>query len=222
MNDRSKNHKPRRRFVPGEQPVGPDDRLDFACAGCGDGCTETTAFLTPYDLWRLARHLGASTGELLERTELVLDGSDGPPLLQMAHDPQTGRCLWLDEENRCRIYPARPLSCRAFPLGIRHAPEGDRITKARTLPRCRGEGRGSQTVRAYLEAHLTPEDWEWSRAYAALNRLLFPASEKRAKDRAYLAYCLLVLFDLDRLPGEDFAEKFAAAEARLRRAAELF
>ncbi|NLG85032.1 MAG: YkgJ family cysteine cluster protein [Firmicutes bacterium] len=209
-------------FHPGERRVGLDDRLDFACAGCGDCCTDTTAFLTPYDLWRLARYLHLTTDEFLKKTELFLDGPDGPPLLQMAHDPATGRCIWLDEDHRCPIYPVRPLSCRTFPLGVRHTPEGDLITKAHTLPRCRGEGGGSQTVRAYLEEVLAPEDGEWSRAYAALNRLLFPPGERRARDRAYLAYCLLFLFDLDRLPGEHFAAKFAAAEARLRRAAEIF
>lgn len=209
-------------FVPGEDPVCPGDRLDFACQGCGGCCTDTTPYLTPYDVWRLARHLGLTTGEILDRTALVRPEDGGAPLLQLILAGENGECVFLAPAARlCLVYPARPLSCRAFPLGLRHEADGDRLTKAHTLPECRGEGRGRQTAGEYLEAQLDAEERRWSRAYAGLAREIFPPGGRRSEDPEYVSYYLRTCFDLDALAGEGFADRFAEAAYRLRRAAAL-
>lgn len=216
-----RNHE-RPDFIPGEDPIAPAARLDFACQGCGGCCTDTTPYVTPYDVWRLARHLDASTASVLDRTVLDLPEEDGQPLLYIS-GTGAGECLWLDHASRrCRVYAVRPFSCRAFPIGVRHDARGDVLSKARTLPGCRGEGRGRQTVQAYLDESITPDDWRWSRAYAAVAREAFPPGEARVRDREYVSYYLHTLFDLDRLPGRDFAARFAEAAARLHRAAMTF
>lgn len=211
----------RRGFIPGETPVSPGDMLAFACQRCGGCCRWTTPYVTPYDVWRLARHTGFSTDEILDRTALFRDG-EGTPLLQLALDPISGDCCFLARESQsCLVHPARPFSCRAFPLGVRHGPGGDRLCKVRTLPECRGEGRGNLTAGGYLAANLTPEDWTWSRAYAALRRDVFSGDGRLAVDGEFLAYYLQILFDLDRLGRADYAELWAGAACRVRRARHL-
>ncbi len=81
-------------------------RLDCRIEGrfCGKCCYETEMPLTEEDIERIER-LG------FKRKEFVVE-VDGIPRLRNVG----GKCFFLDEFNRCRIYENRPIGCRIYPV----------------------------------------------------------------------------------------------------------
>jgi Fe-S-cluster containining protein len=71
--------------------------------------------LSPYEVIRMSRIAGCSTGEAIRRYTLRR-GS----LLKF--DDQ-GACVALDGA-RCSIHRGRPLACRLYPLGVQRDPDG--------------------------------------------------------------------------------------------------
>lgn len=92
-----------------------DDHFSVACSssGCRDNCCTKSApvVLNPYEIARICSASGLSYEDLLD----VLDtGRDrGFPIVMLPRDPA---CLFWSDDG-CRIYDARPLACRLFPLG---------------------------------------------------------------------------------------------------------
>ncbi len=80
--------------------------LDCRIGGrfCGKCCYETEMPLTEEDIERIER-LG------FKREEFVVE-VDGIPQLRNVG----GKCFFLDESNRCRIYENRPIGCRIYPI----------------------------------------------------------------------------------------------------------
>lgn len=78
-------------------------------------CREATLILSPYDLLRLSRRLGLTTGEFLRRhTRREAEACSGLPLV-LVKPGRTGGCPFLGEDG-CTVYRDRPASCRLFPL----------------------------------------------------------------------------------------------------------
>jgi len=78
-------------------------------------CREATLILSPYDILRLNRRLGLSTGEFLRRhTRREEEAGSGLPLV-LVRSARTGGCPFLGEAG-CTVYTDRPASCRLFPL----------------------------------------------------------------------------------------------------------
>lgn len=83
--------------------------FSYACNRCGLCCHNKVITLSPYDVIRIARGAGVTTGEALARyTERR--GS----LLRFLPD---GQCAALDGV-ACGFHPGRPLACRLYPLGL--------------------------------------------------------------------------------------------------------
>jgi Fe-S-cluster containining protein len=101
------------------QPLG-DETFTFAChpgVPCfTECCQKLDLTLTPYDILRLSRNLGLSTGDLIETyTRLDLERPRDFPRRKLAMGPD-GRCPFVSEAG-CRVYPDRPGACRLYPLG---------------------------------------------------------------------------------------------------------
>lgn len=127
--------------------------LRFQCTGCGRCCSgdpDYYVFLTPGEADGIRCHLRVSERwfkrRYLRRTsadELVINNQGG------------GRCVFLDKDNRCRIYTARPLQCRTYPFW----PEVARSRTAwrREARRCEGIDQGHVVplarIRALLAMH---------------------------------------------------------------------
>ncbi len=85
-------------------------------------CHDTDITLTPYDLIRIGRAVGMSSGEAgrMFGTEAVHEAS-GMPILKLKR-VDTGEekrpCVFLDPEKGCTIYGDRPAACRYYPLGL--------------------------------------------------------------------------------------------------------
>lgn len=149
-----------------EQPkydeLGLEDSFNFTC-GEGqpcfvDCCTGTRIWLYPYDVVRIRRALGISSGEFLRRYTWFLD--PGPPgypvLLLKSANRGEGRCPFA-EDSGCTIYPDRPWICRLFPVipvecRTDITSEADRRFNILEWEGCRGVGRGpAVTIREWWQ-----------------------------------------------------------------------
>lgn len=88
-------------------------RLSCGINGCDSNCCTKSApiVLNPYEIALICRETGMSYEDLLDIVDT--DRAKGFPLVMLPRDPAchfwTGR--------GCRIYSARPLACRLYPLG---------------------------------------------------------------------------------------------------------
>ena len=93
----------------------PSDPVQLSCgtAGCSANCCTNGPhiILNPYEIALICRAAGVSYEDLLDLVET--DRVNGFPLVMLPREPACP--FWTD--NGCRIYEARPLACRLFPLG---------------------------------------------------------------------------------------------------------
>lgn len=103
-----------------QQRLSLDDRFKFLChkgLSCFNTCcNDINIFLTPYDVLRMRRATGLSSGEFLKRYTIALLGDEGLPLvvLKMLED-ENKSCPFVIPDG-CRIYQDRPWSCRMYPI----------------------------------------------------------------------------------------------------------
>jgi Fe-S-cluster containining protein len=93
----------------------PSDLIQLACgtAGCSSNCCTNGPhiILNPYEIALICGAARISYEDLLDIVET--DRVNGFPLVMLPRDPA---CHFWTEKG-CRIYEARPLACRLFPLG---------------------------------------------------------------------------------------------------------
>jgi uncharacterized protein len=125
--------------------VNLDDPLRFDChpgVSCFNNCCrDLNQALTPYDVLRLRRHLGVTSREFLRSYTLEHTGpATGLPIISLHFDQvRQGLCPFVTSAG-CRVYAARPASCRLYPL-------------ARAVRRSRADGRTSIHYALFREAH---------------------------------------------------------------------
>lgn len=109
-----------------EEILNPDSTFTFACHGnlpCfTQCCRDVNIYLTPYDILRLRRALGISSGEVL--VEYARSFPAGPlnlPIFHLLMDPDTLRCKLVTEDG-CSVYENRPWACRMYPLDVAGRP----------------------------------------------------------------------------------------------------
>ncbi|OLS13880.1 MAG: hypothetical protein RBG13Loki_2501 [Promethearchaeota archaeon CR_4] len=113
----------------------PQERFRFKCLRCGRCCRDpnTIVTLSISDILAIANHLHLGVDEVLSvlgfyhfsenvpksqiekmvtRPVLTEKGSAFLGLLK----GEGGKCVFLNEENACMIYPSRPKICRTFPF----------------------------------------------------------------------------------------------------------
>lgn len=81
-------------------------------------CRMLELALTPYDVLRLRKGTGKTSGELLEQV-IIMEHEPGEPFprfyLTMIDDGRAS-CVYVSDKG-CRVYEHRPGACRAYPLG---------------------------------------------------------------------------------------------------------
>ncbi|HYO95113.1 MAG TPA: YkgJ family cysteine cluster protein [Polyangiaceae bacterium] len=118
--------------------VAPVELLRFRCTGCGNCCRDPLLPLTDSDLARISEHTGDAPADIvrfIDKDAIDLDNEpeafvslrQGRRVMVLRH--QLGACRYLGDEDRCRIYAARPLGCRIFPFD----PSYDRRGKLKRL-----------------------------------------------------------------------------------------
>jgi Fe-S-cluster containining protein len=117
----------------------------YVCNRCSLCCWHKVIQVNPYEISRLARRVGVSTGVFAERyTE---DGL-GARLTRR----EDGACSFLGPEG-CGVHPDRPLVCRIYPLGRHVAPDGtERWSHLAPHPQSKGVYGGDGTIADYIAA----------------------------------------------------------------------
>lgn len=114
---------------PGEElellELTPEATFTFHChpgVPCfNDCCARTTIILSPYDVLRLKQHLQCPAAEFLRLyTQRETDASSGLPVVRLRMCEDDRRSCPFSSPAGCQVYPARPASCRYYPVGIGH------------------------------------------------------------------------------------------------------
>ena len=123
-----------------------------------------------YEILRLARYLGLSTSEYIERhTEA------GGTVLRAK---ENGDCGFLGEHG-CSVHPDRPLACRIYPLARWVSPDGSESFGHLTPhPRTEGVYGKSGTVQDYLDQQELSPFFEMSERYGRLYQRMVDSLEK--------------------------------------------
>ncbi len=100
----------------------------FKCTLCGRCCSDPNLLitLTHKDILRLYQYYN-SISNVISNLVLISSPIDAHlvmPTVRIEHrnvifaikKDDSGRCIFLDQSNRCKIYNFRPLVCRAFPF----------------------------------------------------------------------------------------------------------
>ncbi|RJX21701.1 MAG: YkgJ family cysteine cluster protein [Desulforudis sp.] len=109
------------------------DRFQFECRlECmGMCCNSVRIVLDPWDVEVLARHLNLGGKDFLDRyCTLEFASQSHWPIVWLAQ-AANGPCEFLDSQNKCQVYPARPTICRTYPLGraVRIEADGHAVEK---------------------------------------------------------------------------------------------
>ena len=86
---------------------------EFRCRRCGACCRIPNGVVCVSDaeIARIAAFLGMTEAEFIDRETELAPNRRG---LILRSRPD-GACVWLADDNRCRIHPAKPDQCRTFP-----------------------------------------------------------------------------------------------------------
>jgi Fe-S-cluster containining protein len=145
------------------ESIGKMDRssgFSYLCNQCGRCCHGQVITLSPYDLIRLARAAGISTGAAIEQYT-IRRGS----ILKFNHN---GSCAALDGTT-CSLHAGRPLACRLYPLGLEYAPGGaERYVRLEPAAGSRGIYGDHGNVQDFLTAQGVELHLRVNRRYASL------------------------------------------------------
>ena len=103
--------------------LGPDSKFKFRChkdISCFTHCcSNVDIMLTPYDVLRLKRRLGMSSGEFLDKYTVVRADkqSSHPYAFLKMQDEAARKCPFVVVPDGCTVYTDRPVSCRYYPVG---------------------------------------------------------------------------------------------------------
>ena len=94
-------------------------RDNHKCVQCGKCCYCSPIFLLGKDIRVMAFKLNMSVKDFKKEYTEVYPGNGN-----LSHFKKENPCVFLDENNKCKIYDARPDVCRDYPLM-----KGDRIPR---------------------------------------------------------------------------------------------
>ena len=129
-------------------------RRDLPCFN--QCCRDVNIYLTPIDIVEMRRALGMTSSEFLkEYTVPLFPREVGHPVIVLKMSGPDRKCVFADEEG-CRVYDARPWSCRSFPLEPEDNRTGDRQFRVVRRNFCRGlEEEATQNVGQWRESQAT-------------------------------------------------------------------
>ncbi|MCG6894304.1 MAG: YkgJ family cysteine cluster protein [Desulfobacteraceae bacterium] len=143
------------------EPIGIHQRFRFSChpgVPCFNlCCRDLNQFLYPYDILRLRRRLGLTSGEFLSAyTRQHVGPETGLPVVSLRPASSDHRECPFVTEAGCAVYEDRPASCRTYPLAraVSRNRETGRVTEHWAVlrePHCRGfETDNAQTVAEFI------------------------------------------------------------------------
>lgn len=148
-----------------QDPITPLENHQTFCFSCSPEvacfnacCRDLNQVLTPYDVLCLKGFLDLSSREFLDTyTEANTGPGSGLPVVSLRFGDADGLTCPFVTDAGCRVYPARPASCRTYPLarGVSRHRDTGRLTEHWALIReshCLGFRNGRpQTVDAWID-----------------------------------------------------------------------
>lgn len=204
------------------------DVVQFECIRCGNCCRHVaeSVMLEPLDAYRLARFL-RGRGEVESVTE-VYDKYTGPVILDYGYPIfalNTGgtdqTCVFL-VDNRCRIYEARPRTCRLYPFTVDQGTRGRDFQYLQCIDNNAGHfGTGRTSVKDWMYENFSKEARQYflleCGALARTGQLYGALSEAERRDILFtLLHYRYFNYDLDRPFLEQYKENQATLEKLLR------
>jgi Fe-S-cluster containining protein len=198
--------------------ISSEESFRFECSpgvACFNACCrDLNQFLYPYDILRLRKRLGLSSGEFLNRyTSQHLGPASGLPIVSLTSaDARRLTCPFVTAEG-CSVYPDRPSSCRIYPLvrAISRNRTTHEISEHFMLlkePQCLGFGEPKkQTVRQWIN------DQEVGTDNLINDKLMEIISLKRQRlpgplDLKSRGLVYRALYDLDSFKNQIFTKNF--------------
>jgi Fe-S-cluster containining protein len=134
--------------------------FSYECKACKRCCQSKRIPVNPYEVARLAGHLGQSTTAFLAaHTEI------GGAILRRRDDDT---CVFLGEGG-CTVHSARPLACRLYPLGRQRTPDAhERFAELQPHPRSEGVYGDAGTVDGYLATQEVAHHLQMGDRYGAI------------------------------------------------------
>jgi len=128
-----------------------NDTFQFACGKNSpcftQCCADVNIALTPYDVIRMRKYLGITSGEFLNRYTIVPFSKEQkfPFVLLKMRDNERKSCHFVGEEG-CKIYADRPWACRMYPIGVASpaAEEEEKFYFIINEDPCEGHGQGTK------------------------------------------------------------------------------
>ncbi|MFX0097353.1 MAG: YkgJ family cysteine cluster protein [Candidatus Hodarchaeota archaeon] len=107
--------------------------MKFKCEKCACCCNDpsTIVTVTHHDIRRITKFLNIMPQQALRFLAFYCFEDDASAIRFVASPPihtikgdsflgllkeEDGKCIFLKDSNKCLIYPARPMTCRAFPF----------------------------------------------------------------------------------------------------------
>ncbi len=173
--------------------VNRESAFSYTCNACGLCCHGKVITLSPYDLLRMARACGITTGEAIRRFTI-----------------RRGSILKFNAANacvalaglRCSLHTGRPLACRLYPLGLERASGAERFVRLGAAAGSAGVYGETATIGAFLA------EQETAPYLAAIERYATLLPKLRARVAA--------LVDFERIEPREFwriAVREATAES---------
>lgn len=108
------------------KPLGKREQFTFKCTRCGDCCRgiKESVMLESLDAYRLAQLLRQTDSSIQMVDDMLLKYAtpvpltdNGFPIYVLKTLGEDDTCIFL-KDNRCSVYPARPRTCRLYPITV--------------------------------------------------------------------------------------------------------
>jgi Fe-S-cluster containining protein len=153
-----------------------DSAFSYQCNACSRCCHNKAIRVGSYEILRLARRLGMTTTEFIERhTEA------GGTVLRM-QDENNCACIFLNQQG-CSVHTDRPLACRLYPLARWIDADGHESFGHMTPhPKTEGIYGTSATLADYLDKQGVAPFFEMGDRYAAIYQRMLDVLESLDSD----------------------------------------
>lgn len=205
-----------------------DDTFQFACGKNSpcftECCGDVNIALTPYDVLRIRKRLGITSGEFLSRYTIVPFSKNQkfPFVLLKMRDNERKSCHFVGEEG-CKIYADRPWACRMYPIGVA-SPSADEEEKFFFIldeDPCEGHGHGTTwSIATWMKDQAVDEYDVLGEEFKEITlNPLFQQGETLKP--AQMDMLFMVLYDLDKFRRfvfeSSFLEKFNLTETEIEK-----
>lgn len=215
------------KILAGSPRLGPDDRFQFGChpgVSCFKKCCgDVNIFLSPYDVLRMKKRLGMTSGEFLRKYTFLPVHKDmkTPFVMLRMNDDEEKTCQFVTDAG-CGIYTDRPWPCRMYPLGLaaqKDTPDGWRGEQFYFLLKedgCRGfEETKEWTVRQWLDDQGVDEYDQWGQQWKELTlHPFFETGGELSPEKIHMLFT--ACYDLDKFRefvfGSTLLERFELDE----------